>query len=209
MKNRIQFDFTASIFVVVLMLGAFLVRPPSVYSQTLGTKGKSTDDVVDLDRPEWRQSVPVSVLVNESRFIAIGRALRNACHSSQDGSRVTTDYQIQIQNVLKGDLQPDSVISVSMPGGLLNQANGRVLVVRSRYVRKMQNDRTYLMFLADAPAGGNAPLTVVRGSQGLYEVPANGDRLIHLGRSFDLPPADDGPMIEPFLASVRTLVAHP
>jgi len=161
--------------------------------------------VIELDDPEWRQNIPLTALASQSRIIAIGVPLRNSCNRSQDGNQVTTDYEVRIQEAIKGDVTPDSVISVSMPGGLVTEADRSLLEVRARPVRKMQNGRTYVLFLKNAHPNGNAPFTTVRGSQGLYEIPQNGSRVIHLGRSPLLPPAEDGEEISVFLQSVRLM----
>jgi hypothetical protein len=162
--------------------------------------------VVQIEEPEWRQDIPLGAKVAQSKVVAIGVPVRNVSRWSPDGSQVTTDYDIQIQEVIKGDVQPDSLISVSMPGGLVTESDRSLLEVRARYVRKMQNGKTYVLFLKNAPANGNSPFTTVRGSQGLYEIPQSGSRVIHLGRSFELAPADDGELISVFLQQVRGLV---
>jgi hypothetical protein len=45
------------------------------------------------------------------------------------------------------------------------------------------------------------------GSQGLFEVPGSNSRVIHLGRSFDLPPADDGEFASLFLQQIRNITS--
>ena len=130
----------------------------------------------------------------------------NACHLSQNG-QVTTDYQVRIQEVIKGNAQPNDLISVSMPGGLVTESNGTLLEARARRIRKMLNLKKYVLFLKNAPGAGNA-LTPIRGSQGLYEIPPNGTRLIHLGWSFGIRPADDGPEIVSFLQQIRDLARN-
>jgi len=164
--------------------------------------------VVELDEPEWRQNIPLTALASESKVIAIGVPIRNGCHRSQDGYQVTTDYEVRLQEVIKGDFQSGSVISLSMPGGLVTEPDRSLLEVRARRVRKMRNGNTYVLFLKKAPAGANTELAPVRGSQGLYEIPQGGTRVIHLGRSTTLPPADDGEEIPVFLQSVRDIVLH-
>lgn len=163
--------------------------------------------IVELDNPEWRQNVPLQAIVGESRIIAIGVPLRNNCRQAPNG-QITTDYQVQLQEVIKGKVQPDAVISVKMPGGLITENDGTLLEARARAVRKMQNGKKYILFLKNAP-GGNDSLSPLRGSQGLYEIPRYGTRVIHLGRSFLLPPADDGEEISVFLQAVRSLVNNP
>ncbi len=170
-----------------------------------GPPNQSRRRVIEIDEIEWRQDIPLPAKVGQSTVIAIGVPLRNVCRPSQDGNHVTTDYEVQLQEVIKGEVRPGSIISVSMPGGLVTEADQTLLEVRARPVRKMQNGRTYVLFLKAAPSNGNAEFTTVRGSQGLYEIPPNGSRLIHLGRSFELPPADDGEEVSVFVQAVRRL----
>ncbi|MCA1623244.1 MAG: hypothetical protein LC768_15020 [Acidobacteria bacterium] len=163
--------------------------------------------IIELDDPEWRQNVPLQALASESTVIAVGKPLRNACHPSQNGQQVTTDYEVRLEEVIKGNLQPNSLISVSMPGGMVRESNGDLLEVRARHVRKMRNGRTYVLFLKKA-IGKEGILTTMRGSQGIYEIPANGQRVVHLGRSFELPPADDGQEVSAFLQAVRAMSSN-
>jgi hypothetical protein len=148
----------------------------------------------------------MQALVSESRLIVVGVPQRNSCHQSQNG-HITTDYQIQIQEVLKGTAQPNTIIPVQMPGGLITESNGNLLEARTRQIRKMQNGKKYIIFLKNAPGGGDTFATL-RGSQGLYEIPPNGTRVIHLGRSFLLPPANDGEIVSVLLDQIRSLARN-
>lgn len=157
--------------------------------------------IVELDEEEWRQNVSLQTLAKESRLIAVAQPIRNVCRLSPNG-KVTTDYEVKLQEVIKGDFQPDSLVSVSMPGGLIRDENGELLEVRAGRVRKMLNGKIYVLFLKKA-GGPNNEFTPVRGSQGIYEIPRNGSRVIHLGRSWELPPSDDGELVSVFLQKVR------
>ena len=160
--------------------------------------------VIELDEPEWRENLPLQASVSQSRIIAIGVALRNTCRRASNG-QITTDYEVRLQEVMKGNARPDTIISVKMPGGLVNESDGNLLEARTRQVRKMQNGKRYILFLKNSP-GGTDSYTPLRGSQGLYEIPINGTLVTHLGRSFLLAPADDGEQVSIFLTQVRDLV---
>lgn len=159
--------------------------------------------VIELDEPEWRHNVPLQALASESRIIAIGVPLRNICSLAPNG-QITTDYQVNVQEVVKGNVEPNEIISVKMPGGVVIENDGSLLEGRTRQVRKMQNGKRYILFLKNAP-GSHGSFVPLRGSQGLYEIPLNRTRVNHLGRSFLLPPADDGEEISAFLQAVRFL----
>lgn len=162
--------------------------------------------VIRLDEAEWHQDVPLPALVRESRIIAIGIPTRNVGRLTQNGQSVITDYEFRIQQVIKGNMQPNSTISVIMPGGMARENTGNLIQAQSLGVRKMQNQKRYLVFLKNS--GDQEVYETLRGSQGIYEIPQNGTRLIHLGRSFRLAPADDGPVISSFLQEIRNLVRN-
>ncbi len=162
--------------------------------------------IIELDEPEWRQNIPLQAAVSESKVIVIGIPVGNECHLSQSG-QVTTDYKVRIQEVIKGNIQSNTLVSVRVPGGLVAESDDTLLQARARRIRKMQNNRDYILFLKNSPGGGNA-WSPIRGSQGLYEIPVNGTRAIHLGRAFNLPPADDGPEIASFLQQIRSLARN-
>ncbi|HSK72842.1 MAG TPA: hypothetical protein VK892_14165 [Pyrinomonadaceae bacterium] len=214
MKNQINRSI-ALILIVLVIISAGVIL--SKYTRTQAQNSVNTQrtperlqqamarrQVIELDDPQWRQNVALPTLGAESTTIIIGRALRNVSRQSASESVITTDYDIEVQEIIKGNLQPNSTVSVSLPGGLIKQADGSFLEVRTRNLRKMRNGRTYVLFLKDA-AGQNSGMTTVRGSQGIYEIPQNGQRVIHLGRSFELPPDDDGQEISVFLQAIRAL----
>ncbi len=160
--------------------------------------------VLEMDQPEWRQNLPLQSQVNQSRLVAVGEPVRNASRRSPDGQRITTDYDVRLIDVFKGIAVAGSMISVKMPGGWVTEDDGVILDARARRVRKMENGKRYMMFLRNAADSDDAFIPL-RGSQGLYELPRNGSRVRHLGRSFDLPPADDGELVSLFLQQIRDL----
>lgn len=163
--------------------------------------------VVEIDEPEWRESVSLQTLFNESRVIVVGNAIGNKCQRSEGWPHVTTVYEINVDEVIKGNIQPDTVIPVRMPGGLIMNRDGSILNVRADGLKKMENGKTYVLFLKNAPGVGDwlAPL---RGSQGLYEVSENG-RMIHLGRSSGRQSAEEGKEFSVFLEQLREMVGDP
>lgn len=69
-------------------------------------------------------------------------------------------------------------------------------------LQKMGHNRKYLLFLRPNDEKGLV-LTPVRGAQGVFELPAEGNRVFHLGSAFE-PPANV-PQLEQniFLHTVR------
>lgn len=210
-RNRISVVIVVSLTITAAM-GFYLSKRLQTQAQSV-TESVQSNKPQDrriypkislLDEPEWRESVSLEVLGRESKAIVIGKALRNVSRQSANGQEITTDYEVRIQEAIKGDLQPNATITVSMPGGLVRKADGSLHEVRTPRVRKMQNGKTYALFLK-AKNPNDDLFTPLRGSQGIYEIPANGTRVVHLGRSPELPPADDAPEINAFLQTIRAM----
>lgn len=210
-RNR-AFIVLAAALTVIAASGFYFSKRQPMQAQTVaqpvqantprGTK--INPKVTLLDEPEWRENVGLDVLGRESKAIVIGKPIRAIGKQSANGQQVTTDFDVQIQEVIKGDLQPNATITVSMPGGLIKEADGNLREFRTPRVRKMNLGKNHALFLKAKNPNDNL-FTPLRGSQGIYEIPANGTRVIHLGRSPDLPPADDGPEINAFLQTIRAM----
>ena len=97
-----------------------------------------------------------------------------------DGLWITTDYDVRLTEIIKGSSIAGSTISVKMPGGWVTELDGVILDARARRVRKMENGKTYIMFLRNTSDSDSAFMPL-RGSQGLYEIPREWVRVRHLG----------------------------
>jgi len=93
-------------------------------------------------------------------------------------------------------------VTVRLPGGLAKEAGGGLLMSLTPYLLKMVNNKNYVLFLK--PADGQASaLTTVRGSQGIFELPADGSGVIHLGSAFEPQPGPPRQEQSVFLEAVR------
>lgn len=211
-QEKVRLSFLILLLVAVVASGALIGRQVVINAQaeqadlsrlSAPPVPSRPERVIELDKPEWRQNVPLAVLARESSMIVIAKALRNGYRQSPNGE-ITTEYQIQLQDVIKGDMPAESIVPVVLPGGTMPDTNGDLLVVRTRRLRKMENGKRYVLFLKDA---GRDPgtMTSVRGSQGIYELPQHGLRVVHYGRSIHLPLADDGEEVPGFLRAIRRL----
>lgn len=163
--------------------------------------------IIELNEPEWRNSLPLDRLAAQSRVVAIGEPLENVSRTSPDGYHATTNYSVRLIEVLKGNLLPGTTISVIMPGGWVTEGDGVILDARAIRVRKMVNGKRYVLFLKNSAGQGNF-FTPIRGSQGLFELPGIGSRVFHLGRSFDLSPPNRGELQSVFLQQLRSVTSN-
>ncbi len=154
-----------------------------------------------LDSPDWRSPVSLETLVSESKLIAIGHIQKNISTSKQEWPWMTTDYQVKIQQVIKGDAPTDPVITVLMPGGMITDSDGVLFSAVTPPVTMMMNQRYYIIFLkpSEWSPTGYSP---VRGSQGIFEIPQNGNpRVISYAK---IPPSE-GEELAGFLETIRGL----
>jgi hypothetical protein len=114
----------------------------------------------------------LATLAHQSTVVVVGTALENHCRLSADEEHITTDYQVRADEVLKGDVQPGSTITVSTPGGMKLFLDKTSAVIRVPEFRRPINGRTYLLFLSPSPSVDIFSLTA--GPQGAFELPVSG-----------------------------------
>ena len=126
----------------------------------------------------------LEALASHSSLIIVGTPSRNVCHLPPNGIRLTTDYDVEVQDVIKGDLKQGDTVTVSLPGGRVEFEDGTSAEIRAPEFRKMENHKTYLLFLFEQK-GRPGTYKVVGGPQGLFELPADSDVVKPHGRSID------------------------
>jgi hypothetical protein len=85
---------------------------------------------------------------------------------------IVTDCQVRLTNVLKGDLQPDQIISLRSPGGFVQFENGTFAEVKMPdFWKRPELGKSYVFFLEKRHEG----YFVLRGGpQGLFEITPDG-----------------------------------
>lgn len=117
------------------------------------------------------QYTDLNELASHSTAIIIGTAQHNSCQLSADEKRITIDYEVAVQDVIKGDLQKGRALTVSLPGGKVRFDDGTTAEVRAPWFKKMENGKTYVLFL---DAGSDLGKFVTAGGpQGVFEMPAD------------------------------------
>ncbi len=160
-------------------------RPQSPPDQrTLREKAKEARNFVGTEGPESTPQLDgLGAVTALSTDIVIGEAVTNACRLSADGKRVTIDYTVRVGESRKGSLRPGDTITVSLPGGRVSFEDGSTAEVRTPWFRKMENGKTYVLFLG---GGAGVQFVIAGGPQGLFEVSkADGTVKTHSGRLKD------------------------
>ncbi len=138
------------------------------------------NDISVLDTTRTPVFNNLEELTAASTVILVGTAGANECRLSTDGSTITTDYYVTVEDVLKGGPLVGSTITVSLPGGktgFTNPVTGQMLYaeVRAPWFKRMESGKRYYLFLTGFTPREEAtsdPLLTYKptgGPQGVFE----------------------------------------
>jgi len=149
-------------------------------------------------------------LSKQSTAVIIGTAQENHPTLSADGKSITINYNVRIEYVYKGKLKQGNNILVSLPGGKVTFADGTSAEVRTGWFKKMQNSKTYALFLS--PGEGSGSFVTTGEAQGLFEIPTTqNDRVVrtHSGLPRDPIAKYQGVDVKTFLKELRQVTNKP
>jgi hypothetical protein len=152
-----------------------------------GLKGAARikgDYVGKLDpHPDWL-TFDLEMLTQKSVAVVVGIPVDNRCILTPDGQSITTDYDVVVQEVLKGDIQVGSTIKVALPGGKVKFLDGTTAEVKTPGVEGMVHGWKYALYLSEYRVKpGVYDLTA--GPQGMIELPDDGKMVISQARETD------------------------
>lgn len=93
----------------------------------------------------------VEELAKRSELIVIGRILSHQTKVTDDEQFIFQDYQIKVQELVKGDLPRGSALTVSLPGGKHRFADGTYVAVMPVDYQPLEDGAIYALFLKPAP----------------------------------------------------------
>lgn len=175
-------------------------------SRSLKDKAKEKGRFVGYQAQSDAKLNDLSALANGSALIVIGVPKTNISRMSADGKNITLDYTVKVEYVYKGKdgLQGDDV-TVSLPGGMVSFDDGTVAEIRAPWFKKMQDGKTYLLFLEKAEAGRYVPTA---GPEGIFEIPTDSSSRevkVHVSSQDDPMWKYDSTDVRQFLREVRKL----
>ena len=176
-QNRIlnYFSITLAVLLVgaamLVILGATRRQPARAITadQTLKARAKEDRRFILTENPVTPgRYANLSALVGESAAVLIGTPQTNISRVTADSTSITLEYQVKVEYVYKGNLRESDIVTVSLPGGMVKFEDGSTAEVRTPGFRKMQNGKTYALFLATK---ANNIFVPVGGPQGIFEIP--------------------------------------
>ena len=160
-----------AVVLVILGLGTRQRQPApaTTADQTLKAKAKEDRRFIMTEGPVGPgRYASLSALVGESATVLIGTPQTNISKLTADGTNITLDYQVKVEYVYKGNLREGDIVTISLPGGMVKFEDGTTAEVRTPGFRKMQDGKTYALFLATKAKNAFVP---VGGPQGIFEIP--------------------------------------
>jgi hypothetical protein len=158
---------------VLVILGATRRQPAPAMTadQTLKTKAKEDRRLIQTENPVGPgRYANLSALVGESTAVLIGTPQTNISKLTADGTSITLDYQVKVEYVYKGNLREGDIVTISLPGGMVKFEDGSTAEVRTPGFKKMQDGKTYALFLATKANNAFVP---IGGPQGIFEIPTS------------------------------------
>jgi hypothetical protein len=208
-------------FTLLGLITVALVK--SVRSQKANPQDTSSDDVEAIRRGGLREAArirghyvgirttsyflkyDIESLAAQSGDIIMGSPIDNTTHLSSDGQMITTWHRVKILQTLKGKLQPDETVTVSLPGGKVVFEDGTSAEIKTPDLEGMQNDQKYILFLSPMLRAGGA-FSVIGGSQGLFEIDNKTRRVKPNGHPLDPVQKHREQGVDAFLEEIRAAV---
>jgi hypothetical protein len=164
--------------------------------------------VASINTSHWLK-FDLESLTKNSAAVIIGRPLSSVSRLTPDGEQITTEYQININEVLKGNLTPNEKVNLSLPGGTLVFEDGTSAEIKTPDEERIENGKTYLLFLS--PKKGTADgFVATGGAQGLFELPPDKSGVKPKGHRVDPVQKYKNRPADKFLEEIREAVRkHP
>lgn len=180
-------------------------------TRSLKEKAKQAGDFIGSQNPK-RTAVYAGLaeLTAQSSAVIIGTPQGNTPTLSRDGKSLTLNYKVQVEYVYKGKLQQGNTVTVTLPGGRLKFDDGSTAEVRTPWFKKMQNGKTYALFLTSG--SGNDLFVTTGEAQGIFEIPTTqDDRIVksHSGIPQDPVWKYHGTPVKAFLEELRKATKKP
>lgn len=147
----------------------------------------------------------IDMLAKNSAAVIIGTAVENVSRLTEDGRQITTNYQVIVQEGLKGNIQEGSTITASLPGGRVEFEDGTSAELVTPGFSRMVNGETYVLFLSKKK-DESSTFILTGGPQGSFQIPADGTGIKPSGHSSDIVQKHKGKDAKAFLKEVREAV---
>lgn len=140
----------------------------------------------DFD-PHWDFGrFDIEALTKNSTAVVVGTVTRKLAERLAENDQIIfTDYEVMINETIKGVPTKGSTITIALPGGRVNFEDGTSAELRTPHFEHVKPGNVYALFLSESESpNGPDEYILTGGPQGLVEIMNDGALKSH-GRSTD------------------------
>jgi hypothetical protein len=121
--------------------------------------------------PHWDlHQFDIESLTKSSAVVVVGApATEVGGRLASEGQLILTDYEVAVQEVIKGEVKSGDTLRISLVGGRVVFEDGTSAELITPEFEHIKVGRTYVFFLSDPEAGASA-YSLTGGPQGLVEL---------------------------------------
>lgn len=126
---------------------------------------------IATEDPNWDwANFNLEQLTKTSVAVIVGVPQTSVVQLSPAGDKITTNYKVKVEDVIKGGhLAASNIVEVSTLGGRMEFEDGTSAEIQTPGFTRMQNGKRYILFLY-ANRNGSEVLLLTGGPQGLFEL---------------------------------------
>src|SRR5262249_8054254 len=94
----------------------------------------------------------------------------NTSKLSDSGQQILTEHQVRVEQTLKGAVQPNHVITVTVVGGKVSFEDGTTAEIRTPDLGSINKGKTYIFCLRERQNASVDNCGLIGGGQGLFEI---------------------------------------
>lgn len=148
----------------------------------------------------------VDSLTKNSLAVIVGEPVASTSRLSSNDELITTQYQMKIREVLKGDLVEGRVVKVNVMGGRVTFEDGTSAEIKTLDMEPIERGKSYVLFLKEEK-NDSGIFGLTSGGQGLFELSDSDSIIQPRGDRSDVVQKHKNQRKEDFLQEIKIAVS--
>lgn len=164
---------------------------------------------VSTERTSGWTKYDLEGLTQNSSTIVIGTPVLSTSRLSDAGEQILTEHQVRVAQTLKGKVEPNHVITVTVIGGKVTFEDGTTAEIRTSDLGPIKTGKSYIFFLRERQNASSDNFGLTGGGQGLFEI-ASDSTIEPRGEKVDTVQKHSRQAATSFVEEIKTAVSkHP